>query len=77
MIRLGTVRLGEERTLIFERRLRTSRYVLVGRDTGGTEMTSRVFTLTPGDQVEWDVSRNRLWVGKPAGDTQSFLFTPL
>ncbi len=67
MIRLGTVRLSEEKTLVFDRRLRSSRYVLVGRDTSGQEMTSRVFTLTPGDQVEWDVSRNRLWVGRPGG----------
>lgn len=67
MVRLGTVRLSEEKTLIFDRRLRTSRYVLIGRETGGEEITSRVFTLTPGDQVEWDVSRNRLWVGKPDG----------
>ncbi|RMH23181.1 MAG: hypothetical protein D6701_00595 [Gemmatimonadetes bacterium] len=61
-IRLGTVRLAELREFKFGRQLRTTRWQLLARETGGQEFRSDLFVLQPGDRVEWRIGRRSVWV---------------
>lgn len=58
--RLGTVTLGEARIFTLEDLPPARRYVLTASFTG-TEIASRAFTFTPGDQIRWDLDDNELF----------------
>ena len=67
-VRLGNVRLGETKTLTPDRTIGSTRLRLIGQETGGRERISRVFTVTRGSIVEWDVTRNRIYISRVRGD---------
>ncbi|MDX1746334.1 MAG: hypothetical protein R3324_10385 [Halobacteriales archaeon] len=65
--RLGTVRLGEQKTFTHQNFITVARYRFIARETGGTEWSSESFLVTPGDVAVWDTDREIVWVGEEAG----------
>lgn len=59
--RLGDIPPRERREFQVRRTLLTGHYQLEGRHGAGGLIVSRSFTLTNGDEILWDVERNRIW----------------
>jgi len=64
--RIGTVRLGEQKSFELESFIRGARYRFIARETGGVEWSSESFLMTPGDVAVWDTDRETVWVGEEA-----------